>query len=222
MDLAFRKETLCLMKRALILLFLPLFLLLTAAETLWGQYVVSDKYDLWFEDSGNEVTTRKPEFCTEDYQDLRNGCTVRIRNGRVYIYSGGYSILYGDEINLLYNGYYRVKRNGTWYLCDPDGDTVSGIYGKQILYYPWGYVAVERSSGYWDVYHCSGKKLDFYSYESPYIYSNGCWAVRHSSYWYAYDSDGDQITGVYGDSLTLLNDGRWKCVRGSYVTYVDP
>lgn len=201
---------------------LTLLIALLASASMNAQYVVSDKYDLWFEDSGNEVTTQKPEWCTENYQDLRNGCTVRINSNRVYIYYNGSSFLYGDEINLLYNGYYRVKRSGTWYLADPDGDLVSGIYGKQIYYYPWGYVSVQRSSGYWDVYHCSGRKLDFYSDESPLIYSNGCWGVRHGKYWYAYDEDGNQISGVYGDQMTLLNDGRWKCVRGSYVSYVDP
>lgn len=199
-----------------------LLIALLASASMNAQYVVSDKYDLWFEDSGNEVTTRKPEWCTENYQDLRNGCTVRINSNRAYIYYNGSSFLYGDEINLLYNGYYRVKRSGTWYLADPDGDLVSGIYGEQIYYYPWGYVTVQRSSGYWDVYHCSGRKLDFYSDEAPLIYSNGCWGVRHGKYWYAYDEDGNQISGVYGDQMTLLNDGRWKCVRGSYVSYVEP
>jgi hypothetical protein len=189
---------------------------------MFGQYVVSDKYDLWFEDSGNEVTTRKPEWCTEDYHDLRNGCTVRVTSSRVYIYRNGYSIIYGDEINLLYNGYYRVRRGNTWYLMDPDGDSVSGIYGKKICYYPWGYVSVQRSSGYWDVYHCSGRKVDFYSDEAPLIFSNGYWGVRHGQYWHVYDSDGDQLSGVYGDPVILLDDGRWKCIRGSYVSYVDP
>lgn len=193
-----------------------------ASASMKAQYVVSDKYNLWFEDSDHEVTTRKPEWCTEDYQDLRNGCYVRIISRRVYIYNNGSSILYGDEINLLYNGYYRVKRNGTWYLADPDGDLVSGIYGKQILYYPWGYVAVQRSAGYWDVYHCSGRKLDFYSDESPYIYYNGCWGVKHGNKWYGYNQEGKQISGVYGDDLVLLNDGRWKCIQGRYVSYVNP
>lgn len=201
---------------------IALLIALMASASMNAQYVVSDNYDLWFEDTGYEVTTRKPELCTENYQDLRNGCTVRISSNRVYIYYNGSSFLYGDEINLLYNGYYRVKRSGTWYLADPDGDLVSGIYGKHIYYYPWGYVTVQRSSGYWDVYHCSGRKLDFYSDEAPLIYSNGCWGVRHGNYWYAYDADGDQISGVYGDQVTLLNDGRWKCVRGSYVSYVEP
>lgn len=192
-----------------------------ASLAMSAQYVVSDKYDLWFEDTDHEFTTRKPEYCTEHYQDLRNGCQVRISGSRVYVYRNGSSILYGDEINLLYNGYYRVKRSGTWYLADPDGDLVSGIYGKEILYYPWGYVTVQRSAGYWDVYHCSGRKVDFYSNEAPLIFWNGCWLIKQGTYWYACDADGDKISGVYGDEVILLNEGRWKCVRGSYVTYIE-
>lgn len=196
-----------------------LLVALLASVSMQAQYVVSDKYDLWFEDSGYEVTTRKSVPCTENYQDLWNGCYVKLSGRTVYIYRNGSSILYGEEINLLYNGFYRVKRNGTWYLADEDGDLVSGIYGKQILYYPWGYVTVQRSSGYWDVYHCSGRKVDCYSYESPYIFRNGCWLIKQGQYWYACDQDGDKISGVYGDTVTLLNDGRWKCVRNGYVWY---
>ena len=58
-----------------------------------------------------------------------------------------------------------------------------------------------------------------YSYESPYIFRNGCWLIKQGQYWYACDQDGDKISGVYGDTVTLLNDGRWKCVRNGYVWY---
>jgi len=201
--------------------FLLMITALFAGTALWGQYMVSPKYDLWFEDSGHEVTTRKPVLCSEDYQDLWNGCTVRLSGRTVYIYSDGYSILYGGTIDLLYNGYYRVKRNNTWYLADPDGDLVDGIYGKDIRYYPWNYVSVQRSSGYWDVYTCSGRKLDFYSDENPLLFWNGCWGVYHGRYIYVYDSDGRQLDGVYGDEVLLLESGRWKCRRGSYIAYVD-
>ena len=192
-----------------------------AAVSMSAQYVVSDKYDLWFEDTGHEVTTRKSVGCFDNYQDLWNGCYVKTSGSRIYIYRGGYSILYGDQINLLYNGYYRVRRGNTWYLADENGDLVSGIYGKDMYYYPFGYVAVQRSSGYWDIFHCSGRKVDCYSYEAPYIYWNGCFLIKQGSYWYAVDSNGDKISGVYGDQVSLLNNGSWKCVRGSYVTYID-
>ena len=204
------------MKRSLLSLFVVMTSLMMQA-----QYVVSDKYDLWFEDTDYEMTTRRLEYCTEHYQDLRNGCQVRISGRTVYIYRNGYSILYGNEINVLYNGYYRVRRGSTWYLADEDGDLVDGIYGKEILYYPWGYVTVLRSSGYWDVYHCSGHKVDFYSYEAPHLCFNGCWLIKQGSYWYGCNRDGDKIDGVYGDQVTLLNNGTWKCVRGSYVAYIE-
>ena len=196
-------------------------LALMACMSMQAQYVVSDKYDLWFEDSDHEVTTRKAEYCTEHYQDLRNGCQVRLSGRTVYIYRNGYSILYGDEINLLYNGYYRVRRGNTWYLADEDGDLVNGIYGKTIYYFPFGYVTFQRSSGYWDIYHCSGRKVECYSNESPFIFWNGCFLIKQGTYWYAVNDDGDKIDGVYGDEVQLLNDGRWKCVRGSYVTYIN-
>ena len=201
--------------------FYSFFLALMTCLGMQAQYVVNDKYDLWFEDTDHEVTTRKAEYCTEHYQDLRNGCQVRLSGRTVYIYRNGYSILYGDEINLLYNGYYRVRRGNTWYLADEDGDLVSGIYGKTIYYFPFGYVTSQRSSGYWDIYHCSGRKVECYSNESPFMFWNGFFLIKQGRYWYAVDRDGDKIDGVYGDEVTLLNDGRWKCVRGSYVSYIE-
>ena len=94
---------------------------LMACTSMQAQYVVSDKYDLWFEDTGHEVTTRKSVRCTDNYQDL------------------------------------------------------------------W----------------------------------NGCFLIKQGTYWYAVDRDGDKLDGVYGDQVILLNNGRWKCIRGSYVTYID-
>jgi hypothetical protein len=43
---------------------LTLCFALMASLTMQAQYVVSDKYDLWFEDTDYEMTTRKPEYCT--------------------------------------------------------------------------------------------------------------------------------------------------------------
>ena len=195
---------------------------LMACMSMQAQYVVSDKYDLWFEDTGHEVTTRKSIQCTDNYQDLWNGCYVKTSGRTIYIYRDGYSILYGDEINLLSNGYYRVRRGNTWYLADENGDLVNGIYTNNVIYYfPFGYVTFQRSSGYWDIYHCSGRKVECYSNESPYMFWNGYFLIKQGKYWYAVDRDGDKLDGVYGDSVTLLNDGSWKCVRGSYVTYID-
>ena len=94
---------------------LALFVALMTSLTMSAQYVVSDKYNLWFEDSGHEVTTRKAVWCSEDFQDLRNGYHVRLYNGRVYVKNGSSTVVYGDEIALLYNGYYKVRNGSTWY-----------------------------------------------------------------------------------------------------------
>ena len=77
---------------------LTLMVALMACMSMQAQYVVSDKYNLWFEGTDNEVTTRKTVWCEEDYQDLWNGCYVRLTNGRVYVKSGSSTIVYGDEI----------------------------------------------------------------------------------------------------------------------------
>lgn len=205
------------MKRKL----LTLLVAVMASMSIQAQYVVSDKYDVWFEDTGHDMTTRKSIACEEDYQDLWNGCYVRISGKRIYIYRNGSSILYGDEINLLYNGYYRVRRGKTWYLADSDGDLVDGIYGSCIYYYPFGYVTLQRSSGYWDIYHSSGSKVECYSDEAPLMFWNGYFLIKHGKYWYAVDTRGNQLDGVYGDEVILLDNGGWKCIRGSYVTYID-
>ena len=84
-----------------------------------AQYMVSNKYDVWLEDTGEEIYTRKNVDCTEDGQELWNSCWVRIRNGYIYIYNGNNKILYGNEVRLFYNGYYRVMRAGNYYLFTP-------------------------------------------------------------------------------------------------------
>ena len=199
---------------------LSLLVAIVASLTVQAQYILPDKYDLWFEDTGNEVTTRKPVACTENYQDLWNGCYVRLNNKKVYIYNDDGNILYGDEIDLLYNGYYRVRRGNTWYLADKMGNLVEGIEGKQITYYPFDYVSVQRSS-YWGLYHCSGRKVGPYSYECPLIFYNGYFSVKQGTYWFACDQDGNNINNVYGNKIVLLKDGRWKCIQGDKVKYVE-
>ena len=196
------------------------FLALTACLTIQAQYAYNSNYDVWFEGTDSEMTTRKTVWCEENYQDLWNGNYVRITNGRVYVKDGSSTVVYGDEIGLLYNGCYKVKQGSNWYLFDADGDRVSGVYGEEILYYPFNYVACKKGRNLWYVYRCNGEKLNFYSDVSPWICSNECWIVQQGSKQYGIDRNGDKISGVYGDDVSLVN-GRWKCVNGNYVRYVD-
>lgn len=117
-----------------------------ACLTMQAQYVVSDKYNLHFEDTGHEVTTRKSVACTDNYQDLWNGCYVKTSGRTTYIYRNNSSILYGDEINLLYNGYYRVRRGKYWYAVDEDGDKIDGVYGDSVTLLDNGHWKCVRGS----------------------------------------------------------------------------
>lgn len=194
---------------------------LMASLTMQAQYTYNSNYTVWFEDTDNEIATRKTVWCEENYQDLWNGCYVKISNGgRVYVYSGNSIVVYGDEIGLMYNGYYSVKNGSTWYLYDENGDIVSGVYGEELLYYPFNYVTCQKGRNLWYVYRCDGEKLSFYSEENPRICSNECWIVKQGSKWYGIGRDGHKISGVYGDQVTM-NNGRWKCVNGSNVRFVD-
>ena len=201
-------------------IFYIVFFALTACLTMQAQYAYNSNYDVWFEGTDSEMATRKIVWCTENYQDLWNGNYVRITNGRVYVKDGSSTVVYGDEIGLLYNGCYKVRNGNTWYLYDADGDKVGGVYGEEILYYPFNYVACKKGRNLWYVYRCNGEKLSFYSEVSPWICSNECWIVQQGSRQYGIDQNGNKISGVYGDDVSLVN-GRWKCVNGNYVRYID-
>lgn len=196
------------------------FLALTACLTMQAQYAYNSNYRVWFEGTDSEMATRKTVWCEEDYQDLWNGCYVHLTNGRVYVKDGSSTVVYGDEIGLLYNGCYTVKYGNTWYLYDADGDKVGGVYGEEILYYPFNYVACKKGRNLWYVYRCNGEKLSFYSEVSPWICSNECWIVQQGSKQYGIDQNGNKISGVYGDDVSFVN-GRWKCINNGYIRYVD-
>ena len=199
---------------------LTLFVALMACMTMQAQYSYNSNYEVWFEGTDSEMATRKTVWCEEDYQDLWNGCYVRLTNGKVYVKDGYSTVVYGDEIGLMYNGYYTVRNGNMWYLYDANGDKVGGVWGESLLYYPFNYVACKKGQNLWYVYRCDGEKLSFYSEEVPRICSNEYWIVKQGSKWYGIGRDGYKASGVYGDQVTMSN-GRWKCVNGSYVRFID-
>lgn len=199
---------------------LTLVVALMASLTMNAQYVYNSNYDVWFEGTSTETYTRKIMWAEEDYQDLWNGCYVRLINGKVYVKNGSSTVLYGDQVGLLYNGCYKVKQGTTWYLFDENGQKVGGVYGEEILYYPFNYVACKKGSNLWYVYRCNGEKMSFYSDVSPWICSNEYWIVQQGSKQYGVDRNGYKCSGVYGDDVSMIN-GKWKCVNGSSVRYID-
>lgn len=199
---------------------MTLLLAMMASMGMSAQYTYNSSYDVWFEGTDDEMTTRKAVACDEDYKDLWNGCYVRLTNGRVYVKDGYSTVVYGDEIRLLYNGYYKVRFDKTWYLYDSEGDKVGGVYGEEICYYPFNYVACKKGRNLWYIYRCDGEKLGFYSEVSPWICSNEYWVVQQGGRQYGIGSDGYKQSGAYGDDVSMVN-GKWKCVTGRSVRYVD-
>ncbi|MBO4536788.1 MAG: hypothetical protein J5702_06235, partial [Bacteroidales bacterium] len=63
--------------------------------------------------------------CTYDWQELWNGCHVRINLDRISIYtSSDERIIWADEVYLLPSGYYKVRNGDFWYIHSQTGTRV--------------------------------------------------------------------------------------------------
>lgn len=193
---------------------------LMSSVACFAQYAVSDNYRQWFSDD-HAIYTRMPVECTPEGPELWNGCHVRRVGQQIRIYDENNSYLFwGEEVTLLHTGYYRVKKNGRYYIYNPEGERTD-IYGQEIMEYPWMAYAVKKDNGYWYVYRVDGTRLSFHSEIPPYTYWNGCWSYVLSGREYATDINGNRISGVYGDDIRLLDSGKWKCIRGNNYRIVD-
>lgn len=89
--------------------------------------------------------------CTRDWQELWNGCHVRIKLDRVSVYNRRDDrIIWGDEVFLLGNGCYKVRNGGFWYVHGPDGSRLSSVWGDFVNLMPNG------------LFHCRRAGMDFY------------------------------------------------------------
>ena len=71
--------------------------------------------------------------CDHDWQELWNGCHVRIKLDNVYIYDRyDKKVLSGEAVTLLRNGCYKVYNGAFWHVHSPNGERVSNIWGDRI------------------------------------------------------------------------------------------
>ena len=71
--------------------------------------------------------------CNQDWQELWNGCHVRIKLDHIYIYDRyDTKVLSGEDVTLLRNGYYKVYNGAFWHVHAPNGERVSSIWGDRI------------------------------------------------------------------------------------------
>ena len=71
--------------------------------------------------------------CVQDWQELWNGCHVRIKLDKIYIYDPyDTKVVSGDEVILLPNGLYKVYNGAFWHVHAPNGERVSNIWGDEV------------------------------------------------------------------------------------------
>ena len=72
-------------------------------------------------------------LCIRDWQQLWNGCHVRVNQFGVSIFDRrDRRIVRGDEIILLASGDYKVRSGGFWRIYDERGDRLGNIWGDSV------------------------------------------------------------------------------------------
>lgn len=96
--------------------------------------------------------------CTHEWQELWNGCHVRLSNGRVSVLdANGNRVVGGEDVILLGDGNYMVRNGDLWRIYDWRGDYTT-ISGHDIRLWPNGLYCVRFSSS-WRVYDRQGDRL---------------------------------------------------------------
>ena len=129
--------------------------------------------------------------CTGEWQMLWNGCHVRIIAGQVHIYNDyDERITWGDEVSLLPNGNYKVRKGGFWRVYDRKGD-MTFISGEEIRYWHPGYYAVRQGST-WHVCDAKGDRIFGVWGDAVELMDNGIFRCYRGGRHYYYDKDGNQ------------------------------
>ena len=72
-------------------------------------------------------------LCVRDWQELWNGCYVRVNQFGISIVDRrDHRIVRGDEIILLANGHYMVRSGGFWRVYTSRGDRLGNVWGDSI------------------------------------------------------------------------------------------
>ena len=72
-------------------------------------------------------------LCVRDWQQLWNGCHVRVNQFGVSILDRrDRRILRGDEIILLASGDYKVRSGGFWRIYNKRGDRLGNVWGDSV------------------------------------------------------------------------------------------
>ena len=129
--------------------------------------------------------------CTGDWQELWNGCHVRLSLDRICIHEAdGDRLLSGDEVTLLPSGRYKVRSGNIWRVFESNGDRTQ-ISGEEIIPWPDGRFAV-RFGDNWHVYTPGGDRVPNVWGESVSLMSNGLIRCKRNGTLHYYDDEGNE------------------------------
>ena len=129
--------------------------------------------------------------CTYEWQELWNGCHVRLLGDRVHIVNRrGDTVVSGDRVFLTSNGRYEVKNGGVWSVRDADGGFTT-LSGMDIFYWSEGFYGIKVGS-FWRLYDEDGDFVGNVWGEHLTLYQNNLIRAERNGRYYYYDYEGNE------------------------------
>ena len=95
---------------------------------------------------GRHIRKNPEIYCDRDWQELWNGCHVRISLDRISILTqSGDRLIWADEVILLPSGLYKTRNGNFWYICSPTGERIDNLWGEFIEAMPNGIFRCHRA-----------------------------------------------------------------------------
>ena len=129
--------------------------------------------------------------CVEDWQELWNGCHVRLLGDRVRVVTyGGDTVVSGDRVFLTSNGKYEVKNGGIWSVRDRDGGFTT-LSGMDVFYWSEGFYGI-KVGDFWRLYDEKGDMVGNVWGEHLTLYQNNLIKATRNGMTFYYDWQGNE------------------------------
>ena len=129
--------------------------------------------------------------CLYEWQELWNGCHVRLLGDRVQIVNRrGDTVVSGDRVFLTSNGRYEVKNGGVWSVRDADGGFTT-LSGMDIFYWSEGFYGIKVGS-FWRLYDEDGDFVGNIWGEHLTLYQDNLIRAERNGRYYYYDWQGNE------------------------------
>ena len=129
--------------------------------------------------------------CLYEWQELWNGCHVRLLGDRVRVVDrSGSTVVSGDRVFLTSNGRYEVKNGGIWSVRDADGGFTT-LSGMDLFYWSEGFYGIKVGS-FWRLYDEDGDMVGNIWGEHLTLYQNNLIRAERNGRYYYYDWEGNE------------------------------